>query len=200
MTGGQPGKSPGRKSPGQRAAEAATVPDADPPADTARTGDAPETAPQADAEVAAPDDVEELKQQIQQHRDQLGETVEQLAAKTDVKSRARAKAAALSGRVKSTTGQARKQAADRAGSMRSQFASQTAATRQKAISVSGTGKNQLQTRAAAVGAPVWEATPEQVQRAVARGASTARQHRRPLAVAAGALILGYLAIRQWRKQ
>jgi Protein of unknown function (DUF3618) len=200
MTSGQPGKSPGRKSPGQRAAEAAIVPDGGPPADTAGAGDAAETARQADAEAAAPDDVEELKQQIEQHRDQLGETVEQLAAKADVKSRARAKVAALSGRVKSTTGQARKQAAARAGSMRSQFASQTAATRQKAVSVSGTGKNQLQTRAAAVGAPVWEATPEQVRRAVARRASTARQHRLPLAVAAGALILGYLAIRQWRKR
>jgi hypothetical protein len=108
--------------------------------------------------------------------------------------------AGLSGRVKSTTGQARKQAAARAGGMRSRFASQTAATRQKALSVGGTGKSQLQTRAAAVGAPVREATPEQVRRAVARAAATARQHRVPLAVAAAALILGYLAIRQWRKR
>jgi hypothetical protein len=126
--------------------------------------------------------------------------VEQLAAKADVKSRARAKVAGLSGRVKRTTGQARQRAAARAGSMRSQLASQTATTRQKAVSAGGTGKNQLQTRAAAVGAPVWKATPEQVRRAVTRGASTARQHRRPLAAAAGALILGYLAIRQWRKR
>ena len=195
MTSGQPGNPPG-----QRAAEAATVPGADPPADTAGAGDAPETAPQADAEAAAPDDVEELKQQIEQHRDQLGETVEQLAAKADVKSRARAKVAGLSGRVKSTTGQARKQAAARAGSIRSQVASQTAATRQKAASAGGTGKNQLQTRAAAAAAPVWEATPEHLRRAVVRGASTARQHRLPLAVAAGALILGYLAIRQRTKR
>ncbi len=126
MTSGQR-----RKSPGQRAAEAATVPDAVPPADTAGAGDAAETAPQAEAAAAAPDDEEELKQQIEQHRDQLGETVEQLAAKADVKSRARAKVAALSGRVKSTTGQARKQAAARAVSIRSQFASQTAATQRK---------------------------------------------------------------------
>ena len=195
MTGGQR-----RKSPGQRAAEAATVPGGDPPADTAGVGDAAETAPKAEAAAAAPDDEEELKQQIEQHRDQLGETVEQLAAKADVKSRARAKVAALSRQVKSTTGQARKQAAARAGRIRSQFASQTAATRQKAISVGGTGKNQLQTRTGAVGAPVWEATPEQVRRAVARGASTARQHRLPLALTVGALILAYLAVRQWRKR
>lgn len=195
MTSGQPGNRPG-----QRAAEAATVPGAGPPADTAGAGDAPETAPQADAEAAAPDDVDELKQQIEQHRDQLGETVGQLAAKADVKSRARAKVAGLSGRVKSTAGQARKQAAARAGSIRSQVASQTAATRQKAVPAGGTGKNQLQTRAAAAAAPVREATPEQVRRAVARGASTARQHPLPLAVAAGALILGYLAIRQWTKR
>ena len=182
MTSGQPGKSPGQR------------------AGTAGADDAPETAPQSDAEAAASDDEQELKHQIEQHRDQLGETVEQLAAKADVKSRARAKVAGLSGRVKSTTGHARNRAAARAGSMRSQLASQTAATRQKASSVGGTGKNQLQTRAAAVGAPVWEATPEQIRHAVARRASAARQHRVPLAVAVGALILGYLTIRQWRKR
>jgi Protein of unknown function (DUF3618) len=184
----------------RRAAEADTPLSADPPTDPAAAGDMPETAPHAEPGVAASDDVDELKQQIEQTREQLGETVEQLAAKADVKSRVQAKAAELAGRVKSSTAQTQTQAATQAGNVRSQLAGKTAAARQKAISVGGTGQNQLQTRAAAMGAPVWEATPEQVRRAVAKGACAAKQHRMPLAGAVAALILGYLAIRQWRKR
>ena len=60
---------------------------------------------EADSQPAAeerPVDEAELRQEIERTREQLGETVEQLAAKTDVKGRARAKAAELAGRAKST--------------------------------------------------------------------------------------------------
>lgn len=43
---------------------------------------------------------QELTREIEQTRERLGDTVEQLAAKADVKSLARAKAAELAGRVK----------------------------------------------------------------------------------------------------
>lgn len=43
---------------------------------------------------------EELQQEIEQTRRELGQTVDELAAKTDVKARARAKAAEVSGRVR----------------------------------------------------------------------------------------------------
>jgi Protein of unknown function (DUF3618) len=43
---------------------------------------------------------EELQQEIEQTRQQLGQTVDELAAKTDVKARARAKATQVSGRVR----------------------------------------------------------------------------------------------------
>jgi hypothetical protein len=43
---------------------------------------------------------EELQQEIDQTRQRLGETVDELAAKTDVKARAKAKAAEVSGRVR----------------------------------------------------------------------------------------------------
>jgi hypothetical protein len=43
---------------------------------------------------------EELQQEIEQTRQQLGQTVDELAAKTDVKARARAKAIEVSGRVR----------------------------------------------------------------------------------------------------
>jgi hypothetical protein len=45
---------------------------------------------------------------------------------------------------------------------------------------------------------VWQATPEPVRQAVAKGASTARQRRMQLAAAAGAVIVGYLLIK-WRQ-
>ena len=43
---------------------------------------------------------EELQQEIEQTRRQLGQTVDELAAKTDAKARARAKATQVSGRVR----------------------------------------------------------------------------------------------------
>ena len=43
---------------------------------------------------------EELRHEIEQTRQRLGETVDELAAKADLKARARAKAAEVSGRVR----------------------------------------------------------------------------------------------------
>jgi len=163
---------------GQRAAKAHTAPAIDGPSD-----DGPETASQADAAPAAPEDPQELEREIERTREQLGETVELLAAKADVKARAQAKATELSERIKDKAGQARQKAAARGDSARGQLAG-TTATAQK--------------RVTAAVVPVWEATPEPVRQAVARGASTARQRKVPLAAAAGALIVGYLLIK-WRR-
>ena len=146
---------PGRKPPARQAAApgtgraAAHLPDDTGPATS-----------HADADTGPPDDVEELQQEIEQTRERLGETVEQLVAKTDVKARAQDKAAELTGRV----------------------------------------KEQLSGRVASAVAPVWRATPEPVRQAVAKGASTARQRRVPLAVAAGVLMAGYLIIRRGRRR
>jgi hypothetical protein len=131
----------------------------------------------ADSQPAAeerPVDEAELRQEIERTREQLGETVEQLAAKADVQGRARAKAAELAGRAKSTTAQARTQAAAQFGNVR----------------------GQLQARAA----PVREAIPEPLRRAAVKGASTARQRRVPLAMAAVTVIAGYLVFRWWRRR
>ncbi len=150
--------------------------------------------------MAAPDDAGQLEQEIERTREHLGETVQELAARMDLKSVARAKAAEVTGRVKSTTVQVRENGAARAESVRSQVVGQFATARQKAISAGATGKDQLRGQVAAVGAPVWEATPEPVRRAVTKGASTARERWMPLTVAAGVLIVGYLALRQWRRR
>jgi Protein of unknown function (DUF3618) len=189
-----------RKPPGRGPAEADTTPSTVQSPDTAAADDTPEKGPLAGGLSAAPDDQQQLEQEIERAREQLGETVEQLAAKADVKGRAQAKAAEVSGRVKATAGQAQQEAAARAGRIRSQFADTTAAARQKAVSAGGAGKDQLQSQIAAVTRPMWDATPEPLRRSVARGARTARQHRMPLAVAAGVVIAGCLAIRWWRKR
>ena len=66
----------------------------------------------------SPDDPEELTAAIEQTREELGRTVEQLVAKTDVKARAQAKASDLTQRAKDATSQVRRQAAAQAGSAR----------------------------------------------------------------------------------
>ena len=162
----------------QRVAEADTSPGIGPPFD-----DGPETAAQADAAPAATNDPQELEREIERTREQLGQTVELLAAKADVKGRAQAKATELSERIKSKAGQVRQEAAARGGSVRGQLAG-TTATAQKRVTAAAT--------------PVWQATPEPVRQAVAKGASAARQRRMQLAAAAGAVIAGYLLIK-WRR-
>ncbi len=58
----------------------------------------------------ASDDAQQLREEIERTREHLGETVEQLAARLDVKSRARAEAAELSARLKRAGNQARQAA------------------------------------------------------------------------------------------
>jgi ABC-type transporter Mla subunit MlaD len=60
--------------------------------------------------TAAPDNVQRLRQEIEQTRENLGATVEQLAARIDVKSRAQAEAARLADRIKATGAQLRQDA------------------------------------------------------------------------------------------
>jgi Protein of unknown function (DUF3618) len=139
-----------------------------------------------------PVDEHELRQEIEQTREQLGETVEQLAAKTDVKGQARAKIAGLAGRVKDSTAQMRAKAAERSAGMRGQAAGKTALARQKAAA----GRGRLQAQASGA----WQVAPDGVRRTVAKGARTASQRRVPLAVAAVTLIAGYLVFRWWRKR
>ena len=76
-----------------------------------------------------PGDEQELRQEIEHTREQLGETVDQLVAKTDVKGRARAKAAGLTGRVKASTVQVRARAAERGAGRRGRVAGKTVMAR-----------------------------------------------------------------------
>ena len=192
--------SQGTGKPAERpAAEAEAAPGTELSSRAAADGDAQETAPLTGSIAPPPDDPEQLEAEIARTREQLGETVQELVARADVKSLARTKVAELTERVRNTTVRARQNAAARAANARSQVTDKTAAAQQKAISAGGARKDQLRNRAAAVGAPVWQATPEPVRRAVTKGASGARERWVPLAVAAGVLVDGFVALSQWRR-
>ena len=57
------------------------------------------------------DDQQELEKEIEQTREQLGQTVEALAARVDVKARAQQELGQLTARLKGTANQAKQQAA-----------------------------------------------------------------------------------------
>jgi uncharacterized protein DUF3618 len=82
---------PSDESAGRQAAEAVTSPDV-----LAEAGE------QAKAGRTSPDDPQQLKEEIERTRDDLGETVQQLAAKTDVKAIARDKTAEVIGSARAS--------------------------------------------------------------------------------------------------
>ena len=59
-----------------------------------------DSGPGQEASASPPADADELRAQIEQTRDQLGETVEQLMSKADVKSRLRASRQDLADRAR----------------------------------------------------------------------------------------------------
>jgi hypothetical protein len=151
------------------------------------------------AQTGPPDDVQELEQEIAQTRQQLGETVEQLIAKADVRARARTKAAELASRVKDKTSQAWAQAAAHAGKARDQLAGKSGGTGSGKTLLDVTVNEQPPGRIASAAATARKAAPEPVWQAVAKAAGIARQRRALVAVAAGVLTAGYVAIRWSRK-
>jgi predicted TIM-barrel enzyme len=123
---------------------------------------------------APPDDPELLKEQIEQTREHLGETVEELAAKADVKARAQETAADLRQRAKDTISQVRRQA----------------------VAAGETGR----VRVSKAAVPLWDATPDSVKQAVSKGTSGARQYRKQLAIVAGVLVAGAVVVRWWTRR
>jgi flagellar biosynthesis/type III secretory pathway protein FliH len=191
--------SPAGKSTGRHAADPEPSPSASLP-EPVSDDRAPQAVLPAGAETRPPDDLEQLQQEIEQTREQLGDTVQQLVAQADIKARAQAKVSELAGRAKGKASQARAQAADGAGGLRDQVASKTADVSQKATSAGTAVTEQLPGRVAAAAAQVWKATPEPARQAVAKAAGNARQRPVPLAVAAVVLIVGYLVVGRWRKR
>ena len=167
-----------------------------------------------------PDNPDALVEEINRTREELGNTVEALAAKVDVKARAQQKATEVSGQVKSKVRDVTQGLSGKAGQLKGEVSDRTAGTRQ---AVTENGKTVLgagepvtktiaaratqagataQAAAASAGATAWAATPEPVQQRAKRAAATVGQHKVPFAAAAaaGALVLaGWLVIRARRR-
>ena len=150
-----------------------------------------------------PTDPQGLQEEIERTREHLGETVEALVAKVDVKARAAARAV-----------EARRQAAYKAAGplqkatvqgrhVRRQVTEKTTGPRQQAASVGGSVADQVKPQAAAVAAGISKVTPEQVKQVAGNAAATARRRRTPLLAAAGAVgagLIGWLLFQRWRRR
>jgi hypothetical protein len=112
---------------------------------------------------------EALAEEIEHTRQQVGETVEALAAKADVKARAQRRAAEVTGHLRGKARAAKDKVAGRAGD-----------------------------RAAAAGRGVREAT-RAPQRSAGQAVATAREHGGQVAVAVAAVVLAWLAARRLRR-
>ena len=155
----------------------------------------------ADAGSSVPEDPDQLRQDIERTREQLGETVEALVAKTDVKAQAKDKVGQLTGRLKGTTAQAKEQATARVAQARDQLTSKTSGAKQVATANGATARNQLQARATVVGGKVRDVTPEPVQRAARNAAArTSPRQAGIVAAAAVAALVGFILLRRRRRQ
>ncbi len=141
-----------------------------------------------------PGDPRSLTEEIERTREELGAAVEALAARADIKARARAKAADVSGRLTRAASGVKAELSVGAWQLRSELADRIAAAVQTVLSVRGPVRQQ----ADQAGTTVWAATPEPVQRAAKRAAGSARQHSMSLAVTA-ALLAGWLIV-AWRRR
>ena len=171
-------------------------PDSWPATEPAQTAVSVPAAAGHDVTAPPPEDAQQLTEEIERTREQLGETVQVLAAKADVKATAQEKASQLSGRLKDRAEQVKQQASQ----AQRQLADQTAGSRQQLASASATAKDQVQQQAATAAATISKVTPEPVRRAAAQAGATARQRRMPVAVALGAAALAVLAIGRWRRR
>lgn len=145
-----------------------------------------------------PDDAAALEHEIEQTREELGETVAALAAKTDVKARAASKARELTDRLTHRAGQAGGQAAGRAGAARSRTLLAGRSGQRQALPATGsqagaTRGKQVTARVTAVTGPAKQAG----QRAVAAAGQSPVV---PAAMLAGAAVLAIIAAVGWRRR
>jgi Protein of unknown function (DUF3618) len=152
-----------------------------------------------DGAPGPPDDPQGLQQEIERTREHLGQTVEALVAKVDVKARAQDEATRLIGRLKARVVEARQQAGARAVEARRQAADKTAGPRQKATVQGRHVRRQVAEKTAGLS----QATPEPIKQAAGNAAATARQRRTPLLAAIGAVgagLVGWLLFQRWRRR
>lgn len=158
------------------------------------------TAEEPTGASSVPDDPDQLRQDIERTREQLGETVEALVAKADVKAQAKEKVGQLTDRVKGTTAQAKEQATARVAQTREQLATKAAGVKQAAVT-NVPAKDQLQARATAVGGKVRDVTPEPVQQAARHAAARTSPRQAAIAAAvAGVALISFILIRRRQRK
>ena len=169
---------------------------------------------------APPDNPDALVEEITRTREELGNTVEALAAKVDVKARAQQKATEVSGQLKSRVRDVTQGLSGKAGQLKGEVSDRAVGGRQavagNSTTVLGAGQPvpktiagraaragaSAQSVATRAGATAWAATPEPVQQRARRAAATVDQHRVPFAAATagGALLLaGWLVVQGCRR-
>jgi gas vesicle protein len=155
-----------------------------------------------------PDDPQALVEEIERTREELGNTVEALAAKMDVKARATERAAEVSDQVKERLTEAKQELTGKLGQVASGLTGKAAQTR-RAVSdngktVLGAGQpaaRELTGRAAAAGTTAWHGAPEPVQRGAQRAVRLVDENRVPAAlIAAGTILVASWLVIYWRRQ
>ncbi|WP_438305931.1 DUF3618 domain-containing protein [Streptomyces sp. HUAS TT11] len=140
---------------------------------------------------------EELREQVEQSREEPGRTVEALAAKADVKARAQEKATVVKEQVTARAGDLKEQAAVTAGELKDK-AAQAARHLEDKLPVpvkDRTARAIDQSRAVAT--QLWQdKAPEPMQQKTAQGARMARDNRSLLLAAAGVALMAWLAGRR----
>ncbi|MFF3214472.1 DUF3618 domain-containing protein [Streptomyces sp. NPDC002886] len=125
----------------------------------------------------------ELREQVERTRDELGQTVEALAAKADIKAQAKEKTALVSEQIREKAGQAVHLVKDNTPDPVLEKTVQAAA--------------QLRDGAAKAGQYAADKTPDPLLEKAGQAATAARANRTPLLVA-GAAVVAFLLVRRSR--
>ena len=143
---------------------------------------------------------QELREQVEQTRIELGKTVEVLAAKADVKARAREKATEVKEQAVAKASELKGQAALKSGELREK-ATGLARQAQDRLPDPVKGKavqaaEQVRAKASQAGRMWQDKTPEPVRQKTAQGAQLAHDNRKALLAAGGVTIMLWLACRR----
>lgn len=159
------------------------------------------TAGQSGGKAPIPSQDAELREDIERTRQQLGETVEALAAKTDVTGRTRRKASLAKEQAAVRAGQVKEQATARMDQVRGQVAEKAVRTKQNVLAASRPAREQIEGSAEVTGAAAWQALPDRVQDAARQAAASARRSNPAVlaAVAVAALLACIAIVRRSRK-
>jgi lysozyme family protein len=140
----------------------------------------------------AADDVQQLEQEITETRERLGDAVEELVAKLDVKSQAKAKAARVTNTVTGRVHRVRNQAQARSSRIAGQVTTTAKHARGRAAVTAGQAKDSAASAASSV--------PESARRVAATGASVAKKRPVQIGAAVSVLIAALVAVLLRRKK